>query len=323
MRHVHLLNPPAPAHYDHLRAALDANIVLSVGDDVPLTTQILVTGRPARHHLTPEVTALLIPFAGLPTETRALLHDFPGISVHNLHHNAPMTAEMAVTLLLAAAREIIPADRGLRSDDWTARYAENSAVILDGKTALILGYGAVGMRIARALDGLGMHVLATRRGIEAVARHSWATIYPASALDDLLPRAHVLLIALPDTPETTGLIGARELALLPRGAILVNVGRAAVVDQAALYDALLTRHLHSAGLDVWYRYPADEAARRATPPADHPFGALDNVVLSPHRGGGGGSDEVERRRMDALAASLNAAARGEPMPHRIDLERGY
>jgi phosphoglycerate dehydrogenase-like enzyme len=103
--------------------------------------------------------------------------------------------------------------------------------------------------------------------------------------------------------------------------VLVNVGRGPIVDEAALYAALRDGTLYAAGLDVWYNYPADEAARAHTPPSDYPFHELDNVVMSPHRAGS--SVETEALRMVHLARLLNAAARGEPMPNRVDLEAGY
>ena len=164
-----------------------------------------------------------------------------------------------------------------------------------------------------------MRVLAIRRdpgvGSEGVAVH------PPGALHDLLPQTDALLLTLPLTAETRGLIGAPELKLLPQGAILVNVGRGPLVDQEALYHALESGKLHGAGLDVWYNYPHDEESRCDTPPADFPFDQLDNVVMSPHRAGS--TQETERLRLIHLAESLNAAARGEPIPNPVDLEAGY
>ncbi|MBN1262487.1 MAG: hydroxyacid dehydrogenase, partial [Anaerolineae bacterium] len=175
---------------------------------------------------------------------------------------------------------------------------------------------------------LGMRVLAVRRRLHP--GDDPARIFPVTALHDLLPRADVLIIAVPHTDETTGLIGAAELALLPPKAILVNVARGPVVEQGALYRALREGRLHAAGLDVWYRYPSGQDAgygaanaRAHTPPADYPFHELDNVVMSPHRAGGLHTEAVERARMDDLAQLLNAAARGEPLPNPVGVERGY
>ena len=104
-------------------------------------------------------------------------------------------------------------------------------------------------------------------------------------------------------------------------AALDNVGRGPVVDEAALYRALRDGRLDAAGLDVWYNYPADKASRSTTQPSDYPFHDLDNVVMSPHRGGY--STERIERRMAHLARLLNLAARGEPMPNRVDVWEGY
>ena len=323
---VYLLRKPDSAALAHLRAHLDAEIHLTFGPDLPVPADyhVLVAGRPQREHLTASsnLHALIIPWAGLPEVTRELMRDFPHIAAHNLHHNAVSVAEMVLTLMLAAAKLVVPMDRALRAHDWTPRYHRPSpTILLEGKTALILGHGAIGQRVAHLCRALGMKVMAIRRRVAGPSADMPDEIYPPDALPSLLPQANVLIICLPHTSETTGLIGEDELALLPPGAVLVNVGRGPIVDEAALYHALHEGTLHSAGLDVWYNYPADEAARSHTPPSAYPFHELDNVVMSPHRAGG--SDETETRRMKHLAALLNAAARGDEMPNRVDLQAGY
>lgn len=321
---AHLLGEPDPRHLAVLRDRLHADVRLTVGGDPPNPADydILIAGRPKREHIvaSPNLHTLIIPWAGIPEETGDLMLDFPDVVVHNLHHNAAATAEMAVTLMLAAAKFIVPIDRTFREHDWTPRHRPNPAVLLEGKTALILGYGAVGQRLARACRGLGMRVIATRRHVSG-AQDSPDEIHPPDALHSLLPRANALIICLPHTPETEGLIGEEELALLPRDAVLVNVGRGPIIDEPALYDALRDGTVYAAGLDVWYDYPDDEAARSRTPPSNYPFQELDNVVMSPHRAGG--SRETETKRMVHLAELLNAAARGEEMPNQVNLEAGY
>jgi phosphoglycerate dehydrogenase-like enzyme len=321
---VHLLRETDEAFKAYLRARLRPMVSVTFGRELPKPAdhEILVAGRPSREHITasPDLQALIIPFAGLPPETVALMRDFPHVAVHNLHHNAVAAAEMAFTLLLAAAKFIVPIDRALRQQDWRPRYRPNPAVVLEGKTALILGFGAVGRRVAHLCRALGMEVLATRR--RASSRGS-ETVHPPEALHSLLPGADALVIALPLTPETEGLIGREELALLPPKAVLVNVGRGPIVREDALYKALCDGTLHAAGLDVWYNYPEDEASRSNTPPSARPFHGLDNVVMSPHRAGTGGAGEIEQRRMAHLARLLNAAAAGEEMPNRVDLDVGY
>ncbi|MCP4539753.1 MAG: hydroxyacid dehydrogenase [Chloroflexi bacterium] len=307
-----------------LRADLYPGVHLTLGPDIPTPTDyhIFVAGRPQREHLTasPNLRTLVIPWSGLPDTTRELMLDFPHIAVHNLHYNAVPVAEIVVTLMLAAIKFIIPMDRTLRSHDWRRRYQPNPSVLLEGKTALILGYGAIGQRVARACQGLGMKILGIRRNV-SVSQDALGQIHPPDALNRLLPQANALLICLPHTPETDGLIGEKELALLPPGAVLVNVGRGPIVDEAALYTTLCDGTLHAAGLDVWYNYPANEAARSHTPPSTFPFHQLENVVMSPHRAGHSG--EAEEQRMMHLATLLNAAATGERMPNQVDVQAGY
>ncbi len=323
MLHAHLLHEPPADHLAYLHRSLHDDVIITAGDDMPENVQILIAGRPNREHLerVPALEALLIPFAGLPAVTREVMADFPQITVHNLHHNAPMTAEMALALLFSAAKMLVPVDHIFRTHDWTPRYQPVPSVVLDGKTALILGYGEIGQRLGTVLQALNVRVMGIRRTVREDDDPD--VVFPPEKLHALLPQANILIVALPGTPETEGLIGAEELALVPARGLVVNIGRAAVIDEMALYTALKEGNLFAAGLDVWYRYPTDSESRTHTPPADFPFHELDNVVLSPHRAGGGGTEEVEQRRMAGIAASLNARALGNPMPHQVNLEAGY
>jgi phosphoglycerate dehydrogenase-like enzyme len=322
---AHYPQPPAGEYLDQLRQQLDPAVCLTTGQDQPTPpeTTILIAGRPTREALSaePDLQTLIIPWAGLPPETRSLLADFPGIAVHNIHHNAQPVAEMVLTLLLSAAKLVVPFDRQLRQNDWRPRYRPSPAQLLTGKTALILGYGAIGRQTAAYCKALGMRVLATRRQPWPQPDGPADQVHPATAMTELLPQANALLICLPHTPDTDGLIDQQALASLPRGAILVNIGRGPIVDQAALYVALQNGHLHAAGLDVWYNYPPDEASRSRTAPADYPFRELDNVVMSPHRAGS--TSDSNGLRMAHLARLLNAAAAGDPLPNRVDLAAGY
>ncbi len=318
---VHFKRKPDPDELAVLQSTLDPGIELTFGalSDVRSGVQILVAGRPAQEELDtlPDLETLIIPWTGIPLQTLELARGRRGLSVHNLHYNAAPTAELAVALLLAAAKRMIPFDRELRKGDWSMRYEDPGVILLDGKQALILGYGRIGQRIARALEGLGMMVTALSRSGEG----QFSRLYSQDKLPDLLPAADFLILALPLTRETEGMISAAELDLLPSSAVLVNVARGKIVDQEALYRALAEKRIAAAGLDVWYNYPENEAARRCTFPGDFPFQQLDNLVLSPHRAAN--TLESENLRMQSLAALLNQAAAGDPMANRVDLQWGY
>ncbi len=315
---VHIVEEPE--RLDELLSLVAPSVRVTSGEGRPegLSCDILVAGVPEREMVAENegLRAVIIPWSGVPARTRSLMREFPRVSLHNLHHNALQVAEVAVALLLAAAKRVVPMDAALRRDDWSPRYEESRVVLLAGSRALVLGGGAIGRHVVRMCECLGMSVTAVRRGAGGGAT-------PVEELPSLLPDADVLMVCLPLTDETRGIIGASELALMPKRAILVNVGRGPVVDESALYHALRDGTLHAAGLDVWYNYPIDEPGRASTSPSEYPFHELDNVVMSPHRGGAPQSPETESLRMRALAELLNAAARGEPVPNRVDLELGY
>jgi phosphoglycerate dehydrogenase-like enzyme len=322
MMHVHIFYTYPDEAMAHLRRLLRPEISLTAGEEIVPETTILVNGRPTREQLDnlPHLQAVIVPWAGLPRTLAAIASDYPHLTIHNLHHNAIPVAEMALTLLLTAAKQVQPLDRALRQGDWRPRYDHwDTPLLLRDKTVLILGYGAIGRHVARYCQALGMRVLATRRRPES-DHDGVAEIYPATDLPQLLPQSQAVIVCLPKTAATVGYLGAAELALLPDGAVLVNIGRGEVIEEKALYEELRNGRI-SAGLDVWYNYPPNEAARADTPPANCPFHELDNVVFSPHRAGG--TDQTNHLRMRHLAELLNTAVAGEPLPNRVDLSVGY
>lgn len=324
--HVHIAHPPPDDAIHFLEDDLEPGVEVTCGPaGAAPTTEVLVAGRPSREQLEvcPDLRVLIVPYAGIPTETRdLLLADFPDLEVYNLHHNAAAAAELAVSLLLATAKILVPADRAFRRHDWRSRYDGAPTLILEGKTALILGLGAIGTRIAAICRALGMDVHAVRRRPD-LPHPPYVTVHPLDTLQAILPRADALLIALPLTPKTESLIGARELRLLRPPSVLVNVARGAIVNEEALYRALSEGRIAGAGIDVWYRYPSIPEERENTPPSRFPFHELDNVVMSPHRGGAYRIEELEKQRMHDLAVTLNAIVRGESIPHRVDVRAGY
>jgi phosphoglycerate dehydrogenase-like enzyme len=323
---VHIADEPEAM--SELTSLLKPGVIVTTGREPPpgADYDILVAGVPERSLIeaSPRLTALVIPWSGVPNRTRELMVEFPDVSVHNLHHNAGQVAEMAMALLFSAAKRIVPMDRELRRGNWSERYEHTPVLMLEGRTAVVLGYGAIGQRVARLCRGIAMKTIAVRRGpVPAAEAQGQDSVRAVSELGELLPLADALIVCLPLTSETRGMIGEGELETMPSGAILVNVGRGPVVDQTALYLALRTGTIGAAGLDVWYNYPTDEASRLDTRPADHPFGELDNVVMSPHRAGAPNTEETESFRVRELAGLLNSAARGEELPNRVDLAIGY
>lgn len=323
-----------PYQIEHLAPLLNENITAVMGKTLPDNPDyhILFTSHPDEQLLTasPNIEALIHPWAGVPPKTVALMQKFPHITFHNSHHNAILTAEFAVALLMSASKRVIPIDQKLRRGDWTERY-QNKILppFLYGQTALVMGYGNIGKHIAKCLKGIGMNVWATRRSADEIYQDEIAKIHPSHMLHELLPKADAVLLAMPLTEDTRGIIGKSELDLMRDTATLVNVSRGVMIDQEALYNGLKERVIHAAGIDVWYIYPGDSiaypdddpAAQADTFPADFPFNELDNIVMSPHRADL--TADTERLRMVHYAHMLNTYASGKPMPNRVNLDAGY
>lgn len=285
---------------------------LTFGADVPRPVDVLVAGVPSEEEVAAIAAggALVVPYAGLARATRERLLARPDIAVYNLHHNAAVVAEHAVGMLLAVARRLVPAHVAMARGDWRMRYEPDDSPSLSGRRAVILGYGAIGRRVGRALEALGMEVVGIRRRV-------------APTLDDLdtwLPGAAALIVALPHTPRTEGLVDAAMLARLPADAIVVNVGRGPVVDEEALVRALVERRIFGAGIDAWWRYPEGEEARASTF-AEHPLHELDNVLLSPHRAAHGAA--TDRLRYAHLAEVLAELVAGRTPASRVSPDEGY
>lgn len=305
---------------ERLAARLGPLVRLGPFDD---DTQVLIAGQPSTAQLeSPGLCALLIPYAGLLPPTRCrLLASRPELPVFNLHHNAAAVAELALTLALAVLRRVVPLDAALRRGDWRPRFAASCSSTLGERSALILGCGHVGHRLASALMALGVTVRGTRHRLARPELADGLELYPARMLDELLPTADLLFVCAPLTPQTAGLLDTQRLARLPARALIINVSRAQIIDEDALYDALVHDRLGGAGLDVWYHFPYQPQDRACTLPSRHPFWQLDNVVLSPHRAGLVHSGIAARER--ELCASLQRLASGQIPFGRVDIEAGY
>lgn len=320
--------------------------VADVVADAPERCDVFIEGRPSEEQLkcVREGGAVVVPFAGVPPATGQALRSRPDLTLHNLHHNSVETAETALALLLSASRRIVTADRAMRMGDWTPRYTPEECIRLAGRTAVVLGIGGIGKRVATALAAMGVEVIGVRRGGEAEQTYDLefdpfahqgqakVSVTTLDRLPEVLPVANFLMVTLPLTPESEGLIGAKELAMLQKPSIVVNIARATIVREKDLYEALKNGVLHAAGLDVWYRYPKhpegivpgyfnmpEEA--KTTYPSEYPFHELDNLVMSPHRGGS--SAEAEENRIEHLAMLVRAFAEKGQMPNQVNIEAGY
>ena len=218
--------------------------------------------------------------------------------LHAPGRNADAVAEITVALLFAVNRHLLPADQDVRAGNifsgGSIPYQRYRAWQLAGSTAGIVGYGAVGRATAWRLKGLGMNVIAYDP-YAPDATHS---------LDDLLAEAHVVSMHAAVTPETTGMIGADQVAKMRDGAIYINSARAGLHDLDALTAALQSGKLAGAGLDHF---------QGEMLPKDHPLIGMSNVVLTPHIGGA--TYDTESNHSNLLADDIERLLAGDRPVH--------
>jgi D-3-phosphoglycerate dehydrogenase len=196
-----------------------------------------------------------------------------GILVCNTHggEGGASTAEMAWTLLLAAARDLANAERGVRAGRW--HEGLRAGTVLEERRLGVIGLGRLGSRVAGFGRAFGMEVVAWSQNLTPERAAECGARYVSK--EELFSTSDFISIHVVLSDRTRGLIGAADFARMKPGAILVNTSRGPIVDEAALIEALRQRKLAHAALDVYSREPL---------PADHPLRSMDNVTLSPHLG---------------------------------------
>lgn len=240
--------------------------------------------------------------------------------------NAPQVAEHALALMLALGHHVpeMVADQS-RSQWATQRSSRYIPKELINSTVGIIGYGSVGQRIARMLQSFGVTILASKRDLLKTESADYQVdgqgdpeaalprrLYPGKAVRSLLKECDYVVVTVPLTAETRGMLGAQQLAAMKPGAILVDVSRGGVVDQEALIAALEKGQLAAAGLDVFTEEPL---------PADSPLWGMPNVLISPHVAGL--SPRYIERAFTLFKENLRRYIAGEELLNKIDLERGY
>ena len=215
--------------------------------------------------------------------------------------------EYLLSLMLALVKDLPATVRAQERHEWQHRLLEP----LTGSRAIIVGAGSIARASGRLLRTLGLEVTLVGRR-EREGETDEGRIRAVGDLPRLLPATDWLIVLVPLTPETRGLIGADELAALPQGARLANIGRGPTVDEAALVNALRSGHLAGAVLDVFEAEPL---------PPESPLWDMPNVIVSPHIGG----DEADTPRAfaEVFLANLRRYLAGEPLQNIVDKRLGF
>lgn len=242
--------------------------------------------------------------AGTDQYDQAVLHE-RGIRLASAAGvNAFAVAEHAMALMLALTRRLPEARDNQAARQWRGMISEIAAREdqLTGKTLLIVGLGRIGSRLARLAKAFDMRVVATKRDVSATDTAEVDAVYRHDQLHEVLGQADVVALTCPLTPATENLIDAAALAAMKPTALLINVARGRVVNEAALIDALRQRRIAAAGLDVTQEEPL---------PASSPLWAMPQVLLTPHSAGE--TQRYEDGVIDILLDNLDLLWRGEAL----------
>ncbi|MEV4623320.1 2-hydroxyacid dehydrogenase [Asanoa sp. NPDC049573] len=273
---------------EHALIAALSGVEVAITQMAPFTARVLAAADTLR---------LLVVCRGGPVNVNLDAAAAAGVTVRSTPgRNAVAAAEHTIALMLAALRQIPDRDSGVRAGEWRSDlYAlDQVGGELAGSTVGLVGYGAIGRRVGRILTAFDARVLVHDPYADP------ATLDAATAVDlpELLDRSAVLSLHARLTPETAGMIGAAELARLPRGAVLVNTARGGLLDYAAVVDALDRGHLGGAAFDVFDAEPLPAGSRLRDAP---------RVVLTPHLAGA--TRETAARAARLAAAEVAAYAR--------------
>lgn len=222
---------------------------------------------------------------------------------------ANATADLAMTLLLASTRRIIPGVRDAMGKDMpnfsSSKYIGHCPT---DATIGIVGMGAIGLKIAIRAKAFNMNVVYHNRNRRDVEDEKLVQAKYFPLLKDMLPECDYLVVACPATPETTNLIGWPEFKAMKNTSCLINIGRGSIVDHDALVKALTTGEILEAALDVTFPEPL---------PRNHPLLSLPNVIITPHCGTF--TFETRYKMIDLIAQNLECALEGKSMPSEVDL----
>ena len=249
-----------------------------------------------------------VPGAGLDRIDRSALPH--GVALANVYGHETGIAEYVIGAMLTLTREFARLDAALRVGEWKSQWAVGTQPPpvwpeLAGRTVGILGYGRIGRAVAQRARAFDMNICAIRRNIDGI-NDDPSVLGGPQMMDEVLQCSDYVIVAMPATPDTIGSIDRRRLGLMKSAAFLVNVSRAEIVDENALYEALAQGSIAGAALDVWYRYPREPGPAA---PATCPFHDLPNVLLTPHVSGW--TDGMLEARAKLIAENIRRVAHDE------------
>ena len=306
-----------PGQYELMvPSAFDEDTLCSLAGEADMLLGPFVTEKLLQ--AAPKLKLIQVPWTGMDTFNFGAVQNTE-IPVCNTHSNADAVAELALALTLDLTKKLSYHDRKMRRGSWNRDQQPLSlkSCMLRGSTVCILGLGSIGGRIAVLFKAFGARVYGTsdhRAADEIVDR----VFRQAEALE-AAEEADIVICALPLTPETRGRIDREFLAALKPGTLLVNVSRAAVIEEDALYAALQSGQIGGFAADVWWNAPK-RGESESWPSTHNGFQNMENVVMSPHRAG---FVEGSLPHLDGAIENIAALIRGEALQNLVDRSKAY
>lgn len=245
------------------------------------TADVVITGRLSNEEVkqSQNLKMVFVPFTGLNSFPLELLKE-RNILISNTHANARFVAEKAVALILALLGRVIEYHNGLKQGKWFRSFDyDDTWISIQNKTCGILGYGSIGINIAKILKAFDCKIIGFKKHINQ-GENEYADEL-SNNLHEVIDKSEIIFVCLPMNNETRGLITADILSRM-NGKYLVNIARGDIINEDALYTALKNGTLAGAALDVWYKYPAKNQNEPVFP-SHKPIYELPNVVISPHK----------------------------------------
>jgi len=301
------------------KLSIDADIALCDGTETPAALATALADADAAVAMNwraplpeaPRLRLLQLPGAGTDSIDFSLLPS--SCRVCNVFEHETGISEFVLLAMLEWSIRLCPMSAAFREGSWRHGLIRLGPPHgeLAGRTVGLLGYGHIGRAVARRAKAFDMRVVAVGRTVPADELLDCA--WPVAAIDEALPECDFLVVCCPLTEATQGLLDATRLARMKPTAVLINVGRAKVVDEDALFEALAGGVIGGAVLDVWYRYPAPGGPD--VRPSARPFHELDNVIMTPHSSAW--TDGLIERRRTVIADNMERLAAGRALRNPV------
>lgn len=259
-----------------------------------------------------------IPWTGMETFNFKAISDCK-VPVCNTHSNSNAVAEIGVAIVLDLLKRVSYHDRKMRHGSWNRdqKPLGLQSRMVSNQIVCILGYGNIGSRIGQLLSAFGATIIAVDDKAEKgpLVKES----YKNSQIEIAVSKADVIISTLPLTPNTVGIINSDLFDCMKIGSVLVNLSRADIIDEDALWDALVSGHLGAFGSDVWWN-PPERGCSQSFPSKKHEFWELENVLMSPHRAG-----YIENclPHLDGAIDNIISLFKGKPLNSIVDINKGF